>query len=59
MSAGKSTCQPRNGIQNAADLQWPATDPANAGVRNEFWLNSFPPSGGSAPPTPPPVAPAK
>ncbi len=41
-------------IQNAADLQWPATDPANAGVRDEFRLNTFPPSGGSTPPTPAP-----
>ncbi len=23
-------------IQNAADLQWPANDPANAGIRNQF-----------------------
>ncbi|MGA2865047.1 MAG: hypothetical protein ABSF95_11245 [Verrucomicrobiota bacterium] len=41
-------------IQNAADLQWPATDPANAGVRDQFRLNTFPPaSGNSTPPTPP------
>ena len=31
-------------IQNAADLQWPATDLANAGVRDEFRLNTFPPA---------------
>jgi hypothetical protein len=31
-------------IQNAANLQWPATDPANAGVRDEFRLNTFPPA---------------
>jgi hypothetical protein len=48
-------------LQNAADLEWPASDPANAGVRDEFRLNSFPPSGGSTPPapTPPPATPAK
>ena len=33
-------------IQNAADLQWPATDPANAGVRGEFLLGIFPPDHG-------------
>jgi hypothetical protein len=59
MSAGK---QSRKGFQNAADLEWPASDPANAGVRDEFRLNTFQPSGGgSTPPapTPPPAAPAK
>jgi len=45
-------------IQNAADLQWPATDPANAGVRDEFRLNTFPPDNHAAPPTPPPTPPA-
>ncbi len=43
-------------IQNAADLEWPATDPANAGVRGEFLLGIFPPDHGgnhAAPPTPP------
>jgi hypothetical protein len=43
-------------IQNAADLQWPATDPANAGVRDAFCLNTFPPTqshgNGQQPPTP-------
>ena len=40
-------------IQNAADLQWPATNPANAGIRDQFRLNTFPPaSGTSTPPTP-------
>jgi hypothetical protein len=34
-------------IQNAADLQWPATDPANAGVRDEFRLDTFPPARGN------------
>jgi hypothetical protein len=43
-------------IQNAADLQWPAINPANAGVRDEFRLNTFPPSNG-ANPTPPPTTP--
>ena len=48
-------------IQNAADLQWPAENPANAGVRDEFRLDTFPPRGGSGttPPTPPPTPPAK
>jgi hypothetical protein len=53
-------------IQNAADLEWPATDPANAGVRGEFLLGIFPPDHGGnhappAPPTPPPppAAPVK
>lgn len=42
-------------IQNAADLQWPATDPANAGVRGEFLLGIFPPDhGGNHTPTPAP-----
>ena len=44
-------------IQNAADLQWPATDSANAGVRDEFLLNTFPPDhgGNHAPPPAPPA----
>ena len=33
-------------IQNAADLEWPASDPANAGVRGEFLLGIFPPDHG-------------
>jgi hypothetical protein len=46
--------------QNAADLEWPATDPANAGVRVEFLLGIFPTDhGGNHAPTPPPAAPAK
>jgi hypothetical protein len=43
-------------IQNAADLEWPASDPANAGVRGEFLLGIFPPDHGgnhTPPPTPP------
>ena len=46
-------------IQNAADLEWPASDPANAGVRGEFLLGIFPPDhgGNHAPaPTPTPAA---
>ena len=42
----------------SADLQWPATDPANAGVRDEFRLNTFSPTSGpgsTPPPTPPAV----
>ncbi len=50
-------------IQNAAELQWPATDPANAGVRDEFRLSTFPPDNHAAPPAPPtpppPTPPAK
>jgi hypothetical protein len=48
-------------LQNAADLQFPAENSANAGVRDEFQLNTFPPaSGTSTPPTPTPApAPAK
>ncbi len=43
-------------IQNAADLQWPATDPANAGVRGEFLLGIFPPDhGGNHTPAPTPT----
>lgn len=47
-------------IQNAADLEWPATEPANAGVRGEFLLGIFPPDHDSnhTPPAPP-AAPAK
>jgi len=43
----------------AADLQWPATDPANAGVRGQFLLGIFPPGhcGNHTPPTPPPAPP--
>jgi hypothetical protein len=47
-------------IQNATDLQWPATGPANAGIRDQFRLNTFPPASGngpSTPPTPPPATP--
>jgi len=46
-------------IQNAADLQWPASVPANAGIRDQFRLNTFPPastSGNGTPPTPAPAA---
>ena len=40
-------------IQNAADLEYPATDPANAPIRTEFRLGLFPPTHH----TPPPPAP--
>ena len=30
--------------QDAADLEYPATDPANAPIRAEFRLDIFPPS---------------
>lgn len=50
-------------LQNAADLQWPASDPANAGVRDEFLLGIFPPDHGgnhTPPPAPPqPTPPPK
>ena len=49
-------------IQNAADLEFPATDPANAPARAEFKLGIFPPDHHVPPaaPTPtPPATPAK
>ncbi|HEY1718831.1 MAG TPA: hypothetical protein VGH42_11150 [Verrucomicrobiae bacterium] len=48
-------------IQNAAGLEWPASDPANAGVRGEFLLGIFPPDhgGNHAPPPAPQTLPAK
>jgi hypothetical protein len=49
-------------IQNAADLEFPATDPANAPARAEFRLGIFPPDHHVPPaaPTPPaPQTPAK
>jgi hypothetical protein len=44
-------------IQNAADLEWSASDPANSGVRGEFLLGIFPPDhgGNHTPPTPTPA----
>jgi hypothetical protein len=43
-------------IQNAADLQFPASDPMNAGVRGEFLLGIFPPDhGGNSTPAPTPA----
>lgn len=45
-------------IQNAADLQFPATNPANAGVRDEFQLGIFPPDHGGNHIPPPPAPPA-
>ena len=47
-------------IQNAADLEFPATDPANAGTRGEFLLGIFLPDHGgnhAPPPTPPQATP--
>jgi hypothetical protein len=46
-------------IQNAADLEFPATDPANAPARAEFRLGTFPPDHHVAPamPTPTPATP--
>jgi hypothetical protein len=48
-------------IQNAANLQWPASNSVNAPIRDEFRLGKFPPRGGSSPqppPTPPTPPPA-
>ena len=53
----------RRGFFIAADLQWPETDPANAGIRDQFRLNQFPPAGGNGstptPPTPPATTPKR
>ena len=41
-------------IQNAANLEFPAIIPANAPIRDEFRLNTFPPDNHTPPePTPP------
>jgi hypothetical protein len=51
-----------NHCLNAADWEFPATDPANAPARAEFKLGIFPPDHHVPPaaPTPtPPVAPVK
>ena len=47
-------------IQNAADLEFPATDPANAPIRAEFKLGIFPPDHHvpPAPPVPTPTTPS-
>jgi hypothetical protein len=42
-------------IQNAADLEFPATDPANAPERAEFKLGIFPPDHHVPPATPTPT----
>jgi hypothetical protein len=46
-------------IPNTADLEWPATDPANAGECDEFLLGIFPPDhgGNHTPPTTPSATP--
>jgi hypothetical protein len=49
-------------IQNAADLEWTANDPANVAVRAKFLLGVFPYGGSSGttpPPTPPPAPQSK
>jgi hypothetical protein len=47
-------------IQNAANIEWPASNANNRGTRDAFRLGSFPPAGGSAqPPASPPPAPPK
>jgi hypothetical protein len=45
-------------IQNAAGLQWPEDGAVNAGIRDEFRLNTFPPRGGSGKDKPVPTPPA-
>lgn len=41
-------------IQNAANLEYPAINPANGPIRDEFRLNTFPPDSHTTPePTPP------
>jgi hypothetical protein len=49
------------GFQNAGNLQYPASDPANAPVRTEFRLGLFPPQneGGKGKDKPQPPAPTK
>ena len=44
-------------VQHAGDLEYPATDPANAPIRAEFRLGLFPPDHHAPPaaPTPPPA----
>ncbi len=46
--------------QNAADLQFPAINPANAAARDEFRRNTFPPDNHTppAPPAPPQPTPS-
>jgi hypothetical protein len=39
----------------APNGEYPFTDPANAGIRDEFCLNTFPPAGGGHNHTPAPV----
>jgi hypothetical protein len=46
-------------IQNAADLEFPAINPANAATRDEFRLNTFPPDNHAPPAPPQPTPPAK
>jgi hypothetical protein len=45
--------------QNAADLELPATDPANATARAEFKLGLFPPDHHAARATPTPTTSGK
>jgi len=42
-------------LQRAGDLEYPATDPANAPIRAEFRLGIFPPTHHGEPATPPPT----
>ena len=45
-------------VQHAGDLEYPATDPANAPIRAEFRLEIFPPNRQTSHTTPAPVPPA-
>lgn len=45
-------------IQSVANLKWPASDPANRAIRDEFRLGMFPPSGGKKGKQPQAPAPA-
>ena len=42
-------------LQNAASLEFKASDPASTGTRAEFRLEVFPPSGGGSKPQPAPT----
>jgi len=44
-------------VQNAANIQWPETDPANAEVRADFRLGKFPPKRSAAETPEPPIPP--
>jgi hypothetical protein len=54
--SGHSDAKKATGVK-AADLEFPATDPANAPARAEFKLGIFPPDHHVPPATPTPLAP--